>query len=98
MDITTAANRLGIKTADVDPAQVRDDLASLLLTLERDVDADQDIQDGHDRFGEHVAAMGLAGDLDPGFDAKLDTMSWDNLTEANAVERQGIALVRARFL
>jgi hypothetical protein len=98
MDINQAANRLGIPAKTASPSEVRDALAAMLNRLNHDVDGDQDIQDGHVRFGEHVAVMGLAGDLDPVFEAALDTMSWDDPAAANAVERIGIQVVRSRFL
>lgn len=96
MDIQTAAARLGIRNDD--EAKLRADLTSMLDRLTHDVDGDQDISDGHPRFGEHVAILGIASDLDPAYDVLLDTMSWQNIAEGNAVERRGIDMVRTRFL
>jgi hypothetical protein len=74
------------------------DLDALLTQLAGDVSDDQDISDDHPRFYAHCTVMALYGDRDQATQDRIDAIRYDQISEANAIEREAIAWIRHTWL
>ncbi len=91
LGITQIAGRIGVPA---DPAAIRATL-DLLWT---DVIGENDVDDGHVRFGEHIGMLAFAGDRWPDLQERMDTMKWNDWAGANALERAAIRRIITQVL
>jgi len=96
--IRDLAQTFGLITDGSAEVTLREELGSLLTLLAKDVSDDQDIHDGHARFFEHVTVVTLFGDSAEERQARIDGIGFTQSAEANAVERESIAWIRATWL